>query len=358
MLRIKLILSDLHIGMGATLRDGRRNLYEDFAQDERLIELLEYYRTGEYLDAEVEVVLNGDILEQLQPIEDEASPDQITERVAVARTERILAGHPEVFDALAQFARQPRKLVTFTIGNHDPGYVWEEVQQLLRNRISRELRILLEPYRFDGVHIEHGHQYEAANRVEPDQIFLTRHLAEPILYLPWGTQFIVHFLGRIKRRYPYVDKVRPFRRFLRWCLYHDFWLLLKMGFWLMVFSVRALVRRHPQMRTGLLKTLRIARESRVFPTLDRAAEALLADAKVHTVIFGHTHGAKTRQFGPGKDYINTGTWNTLTSLDIGSLGTRTRLTYAKIVIGGDRPQTELRVWYGRGRVNQGFDAAA
>ncbi|MBI3074032.1 MAG: hypothetical protein HYY84_18135 [Deltaproteobacteria bacterium] len=359
MLRVKLVLSDLHIGMGATDPEGRRNEYEDFVQDERLIEFLEYYRTAEYLDAEVEVVLNGDVLEQLQPCEGEERPDHVTERTAVERTKRIVAGHPALFDALAQFARQPSKRISIVIGNHDPAYVWEGVQKVLRDRISSDLVFHTDPYRFDGVHIEHGHQHEAANRVEPDQIFLTRRLNEPILYLPWGTQFVIFFLNRLKHRYPYVDKVRPFRRFLRWCLFYDFWLLMKMGFFLMIFFFRGFFRRHPQMRTHFRQMIRILREAAVFPTLDRAAEEILArDASIHTVVFGHTHGAKVRQFAPGKDYVNTGTWNTLTSLEVGSLGTRTRLTYAKIVLGVGQPRTELRVWFGRGRVNELFDAAA
>ena len=105
--------------------------------------------------------------------------------------------------------------------------------------------------------------------------------------------------------------------------------------------------------------IRILREAAVFPTLDRAAKEILSEnASIHTVIFGHTHGAKFRQFAPGKDYVNTGTWNTLTSLEVGSLGTRTRLTYAKITLGAAEPRTELRVWFGRGRVNEMFDAVA
>jgi hypothetical protein len=56
--KYKLVISDLHLGRGRFLPDGRRNYLEDFFHDRQLCEFLEYYRTGKYKGADVELVIN------------------------------------------------------------------------------------------------------------------------------------------------------------------------------------------------------------------------------------------------------------------------------------------------------------
>ena len=64
--RFKLVVSDFHLGKGRYFRDGTQNILEDFIYDREFAEFLAYYRTGEFSDVDVELILNGDILNLLQ----------------------------------------------------------------------------------------------------------------------------------------------------------------------------------------------------------------------------------------------------------------------------------------------------
>lgn len=55
--KIKLVISDFHLSRGRWLADGRRNPLEDFHQDGRFKEFLEYYSTG--------MIINGDFFDPL-----------------------------------------------------------------------------------------------------------------------------------------------------------------------------------------------------------------------------------------------------------------------------------------------------
>src|SRR6185312_6549304 len=63
--KIKLVISDFHLSRGKWLENGRRNPLEDFHQDERFKEFLEYYSTGKYKDYDVELIINGDFFDPL-----------------------------------------------------------------------------------------------------------------------------------------------------------------------------------------------------------------------------------------------------------------------------------------------------
>src|SRR3954464_7374982 len=64
--RFKLVVSDFHLGKGRYFADGTQNILEDFVYDREFADFLTFYRTGTYLDSEVELILNGDILNLLQ----------------------------------------------------------------------------------------------------------------------------------------------------------------------------------------------------------------------------------------------------------------------------------------------------
>jgi hypothetical protein len=48
--KLKLIVSDLHLGRGVRLPNGAVNAMEDFQHDMRFKEFLEYYSTDQYDD--------------------------------------------------------------------------------------------------------------------------------------------------------------------------------------------------------------------------------------------------------------------------------------------------------------------
>ena len=62
MKKYKVVISDLHLGRGRTLEGGATNSLEEFYFGKKLIEFFNYYCSGEFRDAEVECVINGDFL--------------------------------------------------------------------------------------------------------------------------------------------------------------------------------------------------------------------------------------------------------------------------------------------------------
>ena len=220
--RIRLVISDFHLGAGPTRADGGTNYLEDFFHDAKLIEFIDYHSQGEFEKAEVELVINGDFFNHLQVWPGEKHPELMTEEVARRRTEAIMVGHPGLFDALARFATVADHSVIFLIGNHDIGFIWPSVRKMVEEKLGRGVKVHPEPvYLKDGVWIEHGNQHVAENRIDFKQPFLHAGFDQPIVNLPWGDLFVIRFLNKVKRDRPYVDKVYPFRLYLRWALIHD-----------------------------------------------------------------------------------------------------------------------------------------
>jgi hypothetical protein len=209
-------------------------------------------------------------------------------------------------------------------------------------------------YFVDGMHIEHGHMHEAANRVDPKKFFLRKDLPEPILNLPFGSHFFIDFVLKIKQRHPHVDKVRPFSQLVRWSLVNETFFTLRTMGGLFLYFVKSIVVKDPRRAWPLRRILKVVLESAVFPDLGEAARRILQDERVHTVIFGHTHVYQYRQWGPDMEYFNTGTWTELTSLDIPSLGKITKLIYVLVEYpeGSERPRGRLKEWKGYHRVEE------
>jgi len=352
MKRLKLVVSDFHLGKGHILSDGSLNILEEFYYDDKFIEFLDYYSTGEFTDVEVEIIINGDFLNMLQTDYKGHFTTVITESIDLYKIKTIVEGHKGVFDALRRFASRPGKTLTYIVGNHDQGMLWPKCREYFDEVCGSRLNFKNIVYFFDGVHIEHGHQHEAANRVNPKKFFLKQDLPEPILNLPWASFFFINFVLDIKTQMPYIDKVRPFSYFIRWSIVNDFWFSVKtIGRLVWHFFVKGFHRdrRRP---LSLKTSLQIVKESAVFPDLEHSAKRILTDDRVHTVIFGHTHVYLYRQWGNNKEYLNTGTWTELTSLDIASLGKITKLTYVLIEYPaeGGRPRARLKEWRGQYRV--------
>lgn len=352
MRKVKLIASDFHIGKGRFLSDGSYNPLEDFFFDGKFVEFLEYHRTGEFAASDVELILNGDFFNHLQIDPEEFSPDVISEKIALRRTLWILKGHPEIFEEMRRFASTPGHRITFLLGNHDPGLLFPAVAAKLREALGPNLGIKIGPYLFDGVHVEHGNQYFADNAYNPNRFFLARGLKEPIVNLPWGSYFVIHFLNKVRRERPYFHKVYPFKYYLRWALIHDTLFALKCLVGILFYFVWLRFRRDPHRRSSLTRTIQIIKEVGLTPRLDHEAKKILLTQKeIRVVIFGHTHHATIRQFAPDKTYINVGLWNEAVSLEISNLGNVVRLTYAHLEYDEQGiPHAFLKEWKGSHRV--------
>jgi UDP-2,3-diacylglucosamine pyrophosphatase LpxH len=168
--------------------------------------------------------------------------------------------------------------------------------------------------------------------------------------------FVALLLPRIKQERPHVDKVKPFSAFLRWVLIHDSWWAIKSAWMILRFIFHTvLFRSRYQIHQGVRATLGLIKEISIYPNYDKIAFKILEDNEdVNTVIFGHTHILRYRQWREGKEYFNEGTWNEATNLELSDFGTQIRLTYAfieyPVAPAGEavvaRPKVMLKQWKG------------
>lgn len=353
--RVKVVVSDLHLGKGRILSDGGINHLEEFYFGEKLVEFLHYYTSGAFSDCDVELIINGDFLNFLQVDYHNHFLTVLTESVCLSILKSITDGHRKVFKAMADFAASPGNSITYIVGNHDQPMLWPACREHLNQLVGTTIRFKNIVYFFDGVHIEHGHMHEAANRLDPRRFFLKKDLVEPILNLPFGSHFFVEFVLKVKRKYPFVDKIRPFNRMVRWAVFNETWMFCKSMVQLIIYLANSMFVKDPRRQVGFKQIAQVVLESAIFPDLGGAAKKILQDERVHTVIFGHSHVYQYRQWNDGKEYFNTGTWTEITSLDVVSLGKITKLTYVLIEYPTDegaRPRGRLKEWRGYHRIEE------
>lgn len=352
--QIKLVVSDLHLGVGRTLENGQLNSLEEFYFDEKFAEFLHYYTTGKHAEHEVELVLNGDIFNFLQVDYHGHYLTVLTESICMDVMVRIIQGHPVFFKAIKDFAAKPGNSVTFVVGNHDQAMLWPSLRSYFNEVIGYSVKYKNIVYFFDGVHIEHGHMHEAANRLDPRKFFLKRDLAEPILNLPFGSHFFVEFVLKVKQKHPHVDKIRPFKAMVRWALFNETWFTITHAFSLIFYFFKSMFANDPRRQFPFSRIVKIMLESAIFPDLSESAKGILQDERVHTVCFGHSHVYQYRQWSDSMEYFNTGTWTDLTSLDIASLGKITKLIYVLFEYPdeGGRPRGRLKEWHGYHRIEE------
>lgn len=355
MKRIKLVISDCHLGTGPILSDGGINPLEDFRKDTKFVEFLEHHTTGEFQGAQVELVINGDFFDMLQVRSHAESPYEILESVAVYKIRRILKGHPLVINALKKFIDQGHS-IKYIWGNHDAGIWWPEVRKEIHEAISPKIDFMLEPYEFDGVRIEHGHQYEIIHHFDVDNMFLERK-GRVILNFPFGSFFVAGFLVPLKERRSYMSQVVPFSKYLRWGLIFDFWFTVLQGFRAALFFIKMRFVFHPFRFTRISKTFKILYQLMKRPVFRGIAHGILQETGAKILIMGHNHEATHRHYRDGTQYVNTGTWTDVTSFDPASLGRLSRPTYAYIDHSkeGELPKVELKVWRGKHREWEAFE---
>lgn len=347
MKKYKIVVSDLHIGRGRWLEDGSLNPLESFIYDEKFIQFLEYYSSGDFQRAEVELILNGDFLNTIQTDYREEFPKSITEEGSLLKVKQIIEGHKEIFEALKKFANTPHHSITYLYGNHEPGLLWKGVRDYLNQVLETEINYPGFSYAFDGIYIEHGQQHQAANRFNLAEPFLTKGLAEPVLNLPWGSYFVINFLNKLKHERPYIDRVQPFGRYLVAALVFDTGFAIKSIIRLLIFFINQQFSWSPEKKRPIGLMFAILKEISIIPPLEITAKEILKKGLYHTVIFGHNHQPAYRKVGETQLYVNTGTWNDIIHLDIANLGRQRRMTYAFIEYDKKgNPITRLKIWKG------------
>ncbi len=352
--KIKIVISDLHLGKGRILENGGLNSLEEFYFGEKLVEFIHYHSSGIYQDYEVELIINGDFLNFLQVDYRGHFLTVLTEDISLEVMKSIILGHEKVFMALAKFAAKPNNSITYVVGNHDQAMLWPACRAFLNTTIGKPVRFKNMVHFFDGVHVEHGHMHEAANRMDPKKFFLKKNLPEPILNLPFGSHFFVELVLKIKQSYPYIDKIRPFGKMVRWALINETSMLLSAFLSGILYFLKSMFIKDSHKQISFRRILEVILESAIFPDLGESARKILQDERVHTVIFGHSHVYQYRQWSSDKEYFNTGTWTEITSLDIVSFGRITKLTYVLIEYpeAGGRPRGRLKEWRGYHRIEE------
>ncbi|MDR3606514.1 MAG: metallophosphoesterase [Oligoflexia bacterium] len=355
--KVKFIISDCHLSAGR-FYEGQFNPHEDFHYDNEMCDLFDYFSTGQYGEGstgpvDVELIINGDFLDFLNVPYRGEFEDAITENMALAKLEAIIAGHPKVMSALKRFASKANKRITYLIGNHDADLFFPKVRErIIRewdpsgNYPSDKVQIIADRDRIryeGGVEIHHGNQFEWANALNFDQPVIEGSLPEPILNIPWGSFYVLKIVNRLKWEREYLDKIRPVRIFMILGFIFDPVFTFKYGFLTLYYFLKT---RLTQGFKSVSKVLR--HEMSFFLDLESyARQTLDQDPELKTIIFGHTHKPMDRTYPDGKQYINTGTWTKMINLDLQSFGQQPfRLTFALIRIRDGQAQCELRNWVG------------
>ncbi len=180
-MRHTVILSDIHLWEAVTGDDlWMRYRQRRFFPDEAFAALVARL-TADVSDGDFELVLNGDIFDFDVPRPDGRDDTPHVEADAARRVDRILDDHPAFVDALAGLLARNHRVV-FVSGNHDVQLVFPSVRARIVARLDeaaarraglREVgrravvsargavifRAWFHRTR-DGVHVEHGHQYD------------------------------------------------------------------------------------------------------------------------------------------------------------------------------------------------------
>ena len=197
-----IILGDVEMG-GGTLTD-------DFISDKALSKLI-YSLCNKNLP--IDLVFNGDTFDFLKCpyiVNNSATyPRHITSEISLAKLRLIYNAHRSVFAAMKRFVEEKKNRLFFIIGNHDPDLVHQEVQESIKTLLNSQGNVIFSfYYNQQGIHAEHGHQYDFLNRVNEEHLFLT-HKGQKILNIPWVSLGLISKFMLLKEEYPMLERITP-----------------------------------------------------------------------------------------------------------------------------------------------------
>jgi UDP-2,3-diacylglucosamine pyrophosphatase LpxH len=260
-----LVVSDLHLSAGRDPVTGRFDRIENFFADDAFARWLAHHHDPEAAAGAL-VVLNGDTFDFLRVL---ATPRSVPEleawrdalaslgvRMTVQELEgsidgkerryglgtedfkcvwklgEIVSGHPAFFAGLRGWLRAGGRLLVVK-GNHDVELHWPLVRRALRQVLGaaapggagpRSLVFCDDFARLSNLHLEHGHQYEEATRVEGAPTLVVKQGDREVetIRLPSGSFVNRYLINSAEDIYPFLDNARPLSR-----------------------SIRLILRRHP-----------------------------------------------------------------------------------------------------------------
>lgn len=342
MKRRLIVVGDLHIGAGRSVRGGI-NYREDFVYDDDFHEFLKYWvRNSKGL--ELELVLNGDIVDVIKSVyrEGKVYKNEVFEFLDVC-----VDAHRVFFESLKDFEFEGGR-ITYIIGNHDQAMASPELQAFFYEKTGLNVRFVKREYFTDGVWIEHGHKYEAVNRTDTETIWVKDERGNSVLNMPWGSRFVVEVISKISFEKPYLDRWRPLGKSIKWGLIFDTRITLRALFRTFIFLARNRKFYDPIMRRNFKVPIRSVLDAMGHKIVNRSATVILRRPDIKVVIMGHTHKGLVMRMGE-KVYVNTGTWIPYVSLDMPHIGLVEKKTFCIADI-GDRVSCGLFVWFGTSRV--------
>jgi len=349
---ILLLVSDFHLGKGQYFKNGQLNIMEDFTEDERFLEFLDYYSSGKYYLMPVHLVLNGDIFNLIEIDIDGVYTHIMDDQFTVAAIKAIQNGHKKFFESLKLFSGRPNKNITYVIGNHDSGMAFKKAQDYLNQELGGKIEFCFEKI-IHGVHIEHGQRYETVNSVPMADYFQNGPNGKVILNLPWASLFCVMVIPKLKKERPYIDRIRPMSAYVIWCLFHDFPFFLKMFREILDHLYKTRLSAFTKFNKNIKTSLRIIKQITIYPRYAKFAKMILNRNKdIHTVVMGHVHLSEWRKFPEGKYYFNSGTWNAIPSVDLAQHQHMVKLSYILIDINPKNnvlKKASLNTWQGKWR---------
>jgi UDP-2,3-diacylglucosamine pyrophosphatase LpxH len=209
------VVSDLHIGG----RDGFQ-IFDQGPELAALIRHLENISTNN-----VCLVLNGDIVDFLA--EDPAAYLDTTG--AVRKLERTFTdpAFKDVWQALAAFVKKSGRTLVLMLGNHDVELALPAVRERLLHELSGaksaargRVTFVMDGSGFScsvggrSVLCLHGNEVDDWNVIDYAALLDIKRAINRRLNLPeWqpnaGTKLVIDFMNRIKKKYPFVDLLKP-----------------------------------------------------------------------------------------------------------------------------------------------------
>jgi len=303
--KTKIIISDTHIGAGGA-RYG--NNLEDFISDQAFSDWLHRLIDESELDnLQMDLIINGDWIEFLQtPDVDAFDPARVypTEAytnvsvsAALRRLEVVHAGHPLVFQALADFVSigPPRRTLTILFGNHDPELFYEPVQTRARELIGacgykrKLVNIGLRSYFEDGVYIEHGNAYtESFDQFTDSDAPIDSDDSDKIERPP-GSYVVTDYYNQIEHERPWIDGVHPMTTLLFYALAFD------PGFALQ--ALRAFLQALPNLLSDIATASdeQLAQDERLISLLQKEGDEALADRLTKDEAFAAEFGVMVQK---------------------------------------------------------------
>jgi UDP-2,3-diacylglucosamine pyrophosphatase LpxH len=337
-----IVISDLHLGAGLSV-NNRRNFLEDFHYDKELIEFIEYYSSGYYLDREVELIINGDFFDLLAvPFVKYFDDEFWSEQASIDKLKMIIDAHGGVIDALRDFITYPNNKVVYILGNHDAELVFESLRDFLLSQfpeINRsKFRILLNDDTVyipeEGIILKHGHEYEVAHQYSIKDCIATDINHNKYFIPPWGSYYVTRVINKFKEGRDYINAVRPVNKFIINGMIYDtlytFRFMFANFYYFMMVRFVMIFKQNKKLAEVFNH---VRNEMQLFHNYETLTEEYLtSDENIKALIVGHTHDPIFHEYEDGSIFINTGTWTKMYNLDFGKNFHGAKLTFAKIDI--------------------------